>query len=864
MTDIFHFLSWYLVILLIGVVTFPIAFRFFPRLTSKGYALARPLGLLLWGYVFWLLGSLGILQNDLGGVILAFVILPGAAIWGGSGGKWNEILAWIKTNWKSILTMELLFFIAFGLWAVVRAANPDVAYTEKPMELAFINSILKSPSFPLHDPWLSGYSISYYYFGYVLIAMLTRVTGVASSIAFNLSSALWFALTALAVYGIVFDLIATWKYKAKSLIINEQKPDVLKLARIGGLLGPFFVLIISCLEGVLELLYSGGVFWKENAEGTLVSKFWTWLSISELDVAPTLPFDWIPSRPASWMWWRGSRVLQDLSLANVKIEIIDEFPFFSYLLSDLHPHVLAMPFGLLALGVCLNLFLGAKEFYPIKGSFFFWLKRWEFWLTALILGSLAFINTWDFPIYVGLFCLVLAFSRSVQLGWSWRRVGEFLKSGFLIGITGIFLFLPFYLGFKSQAGGFLPSMEYMTRGVHFWILFGALLTPIFIWLFFQVRQMEEPKRLLQGLKFAFILFVCLWLFSTLFGILLLSLNQIGPTWAVSSNNLIAFIGNKFQIAGQAFSGLHGFADVETVTRQSVLRRLTAPGTWLTLAVMLTATWGLLSGKIKKPLTTNGAVLDEIETPAQSPRVKYFVLILILVGIALTTFPEFFYLRDQFGSRMNTIFKFYFQAWIIWGIAAAYASVELLTRLRGWKSWIFNVVWVVTILGGLAYPVIMILEKTNHFKPVEWTLDGNAYLLRGTPDEYAAMEWLSKVPLGVVAEAVGGSYTDYARVSTRTGLSTVLGWPGHEGQWRGGYEEVGSRQSDIELLYKTNSWTETQYLIQKYNIRYIYIGNLEHSLYQPDLDKFRAVLDLVYGNSSVKIYEVPASVGELTQ
>ena len=114
---------------------------------------------------------------------------------------------------KSILTIELLFFVLFVFWTLIRGMNPEVAYTEKPMELAFINSILRSPAFPPQDPWLSGYAISYYYFGYVLIAMLTRVTGVASAIAFNLSSALWFSLTAIAAYGIVFDLVKVWQQR---------------------------------------------------------------------------------------------------------------------------------------------------------------------------------------------------------------------------------------------------------------------------------------------------------------------------------------------------------------------------------------------------------------------------------------------------------------------------------------------------------------------------------------------------------------------------------------------------------------------------------------------------------------------------
>jgi uncharacterized membrane protein len=100
-----------------------------------------------------------------------------------------------------VWVVELLFLVAFAGWAFVRSTNPEIAGTEKPMELAFINAILRSPTFPPHDPWLSGYSISYYYFGYVLVAMLAKLTAVPGGVAFNLGVSLVFALTAIGLTG---------------------------------------------------------------------------------------------------------------------------------------------------------------------------------------------------------------------------------------------------------------------------------------------------------------------------------------------------------------------------------------------------------------------------------------------------------------------------------------------------------------------------------------------------------------------------------------------------------------------------------------------------------------------------------------
>ena len=338
------FLFWAVLLVAVGWLPFPIAYQLLRDLPDRGFALAKPLGLLLWGFAFWMLASLHIIGNDLGGVLfaLALVALVSVLV---SRGQWQEMRDWVSANRKVIITVEALFLAAFAMWTYARAGYPDVAGTEKPMEMAFINAILRSPTFPPRDPWLAGYSISYYYFGYVMIAMLIRVTGTAPEIAFNLASALWFALTAVSAYGIVFNLLAKRQSKA------DQK------VRVGGaLLGPLFVVLMGNVDGLLEVLHAFGFFWKQDSTGAWQSKFWSWLDIKELVNPPSSPLNGVPKRNGGIWWWRASRVLQDYDLAGVSKEVIDEFPFFSYLLADLHPHVLAMPFVLLAVGLALNYF----------------------------------------------------------------------------------------------------------------------------------------------------------------------------------------------------------------------------------------------------------------------------------------------------------------------------------------------------------------------------------------------------------------------------------------------------------------------------------------------------------------------------
>ena len=119
-----------------------------------------------------------------------------------------------------------------------------------------------------------------------------------------------------------------------------------------------------------------------------------------------------------------------------------------------------------------------------------------------------------------------------------------------------------------------------------------------------------------------------------------------------------------------------------------------------------------------------------------------------------------------------------------------------------------------------------------------------------------VEWLRQAPLGTLVEAVGGSYTGYARVSTYSGQPALLGWPGHESQWRGGGEEMGSRSVDVDTLYTTGSWAEASGIIQRYNIRYIYVGNLEYRTYVVNEAKFARFLETVYQFEGVTIYQVP--------
>ena len=840
------FLAWYVFITLLGWITFPLAYHLFPSLRDRGYIFSRALGLLIWGYVFWLFASLGIAQNDRGGLLLGLVVLGSLSAWatlaidrgprtvGTMVNGLSSMVQWVKANKSLVLTTEILFLLAFGLMAFVRSANPEIVGTEKPMELMMINGILHSPAFPPRDLWLSGYSISYYYFGYVMTSMLAMFTGVPATMAFNLMIALIFALSAIGAYGILYNLLANSQSSIenrKSLIDNRLS------STLSPLLTPLFLLLLSNAEGFLEVLHARGLFWRNGPN------FWTWLDILELKDPPSQTLSWIPQR-SGWWWWRASRVIMDYDLkGNWTLDVINEFPAFSYLLGDLHPHVLSMPFVLLAVAVALNLFLGG---WRGKIDLYFGqlhVSKTGFFLIALMLGGLAFLNTWDILIAGSLIVFSYALSRVREAGWGWERIEDVLLLGIPALVTAYLLYLPFFIGFDSQAGGLIPNFMFPTRGAQLWVMWGTLFIPLFAYLIYLWKS-RQPADWRAGTWAA--LGIVVLLLVAMFG--------------------IGFIALRFKPELIEPILLSQERDAGTFIADSMARRLTYVGGLITLLMLLIPVLSFLftrgEGQTESSLVeeSDAEVIEkeEAEDRAESGQAStIFVLLLMVLGILLILGPDFLYLSDNFGFRINTVFKFYYQAWIVLSLAAAYGAVILLMSVqRSAAKAIFSAIFVLTLLVGLTYPVLGVISKTNGFKPYfGFTLDDFDRVQRETPDEAAAMAWLRSAPDGVVAEAVGGAYSSYARVSIYTGLPTVLGWGNHEGQWRD-FALQGSRAQDIETLYSTPDWVTAQDIIKRYNIRYVYVGGLERSTYRVSEEKFNVFLKPVFQQGNVAIYQVP--------
>ncbi len=811
---------WWLVVEILALAALPVTTHLFRNLQDKGYGFAKPLGIMLPAYIFWLLSSLGILDNTR--ATAAFVaIVIGVVAWAALGQGRREAVKLWREQPGLVILIEVLFALAFGAWCLIRSYNPEIAATEKPMEIAFLNGILRSGQFPPVDPWLSGYSISYYYFGYVMVAMLAKLSGIQSSIAFNLAIALLFALTVLGAFGIAFNLASGRSRTLREEELAEQDGH-LDAAEVGegitnsaralhiadenrkttigpiacGFLGALFVAIMGNLEGLLELFYS---------HAALPQSFWTWLNIQGLD-KPYLSPKWYPTE---WFWWfKASRIIADFDpITKVSRDYtINEFPSFSFLLGDLHPHVLALPFTFVAMGLALCML---KSDERITWRSILQHRPLEFVLWGIVFGGLGFINSWDMPTYLALLVLAFAIKKRFD-GEDW------LKESVLFGLAmlgiSLVLYVPFYIGFSSQVKG-LGIVTQRTKLHQFLIFWGP-----------------------------FLFFVVAYLVA-----------MVARARAARTSKLLA---SPVQDTGELLiQPSVGWSTTDTVAVLFVV----------VLAVALVALQAAVLAVLLPVVIISYELLFRNERGLHDKETR-FVTLLVLLGAVLLSVCELLFVRDFFGNRMNTVFKVYYQVWQMLAVSSAYVVYWFLSR--NWSSSIgrtFKIASVAALgiaillaMGSFIYPVAATITKTNGLsgKP---TLDGSAFMAASQRGDYDAIAWLNQNVKGtpVILEAAGASYSQFGRISAFTGLPTVIGWDGHELQWRGTGEEATKRKAAVETIYQTPDEQLARSLLKKYNVTYVYVGNLEREAYGKAgaLDKFARFGDAVYQNAGVTIYKI---------
>ncbi|HLY65261.1 MAG TPA: DUF2298 domain-containing protein, partial [Chloroflexota bacterium] len=242
----------------------------------------------------------------------------------------------------------------------------------------------------------------------------------------------------------------------------------------------------------------------------------------------------------------------------------------------------------------------------------------------------------------------------------------------------------------------------------------------------------------------------------------------------------------------------------------------------------------------------------------------FALGLAAAGFGLIALCEVVFLEDTFNNRMNTIFKFYYEVWLFLAIAGAYGVAKISQRLRsrplhyGWLSGV-----AVLCAAAFVYPMASFYTKANELKPA-WTLNGDAFMQAGDPGDLEAIDWLNSHVSGdaVLAEATGDEYSQYARFGTYTGLESILGWAGHELQWRGVWKEQPKRIGDLTTVYTSSDETTVKNLLKDYNVSYVVVGGLERQKYgNRDYNSlFQKLGQVVFNQDGTTLYYVGAVSG----
>jgi YYY domain-containing protein len=311
-----------------------------------------------------------------------------------------------------------------------------------------------------------------------------------------------------------------------------------------------------------------------------------------------------------------------------------------------------------------------------------------------------------------------------------------------------------------------------------------------------------------------------------------------------------------------------------------LGRFNSPAAWLVVLGVLLGAAFVLAGYQTRGVLVFGIFAAAAACLAHWRRSNR-ALQAALFGVALfaTLIPEFVALQGDIG-RMNTVFKFYLQAWVLLSIAAAVALGWLIRRasrdhlLRQIRpTWL--ALLAVLVLAAVSYPLLASKGKIGlRFADLPLSLDGMQYmdyaqyLDDGTdlnlPGDANAIRWLQDNVSGtpVVLEGRSPVYRWGSRISIYTGLPTILGWDVHQSQQRTGYSGmIRERIDDVERAYASTNVQETQAILSKYQVRYVVIGGLEHKYYPAaGLAKFPSMpgLRLAYDADGVQIYEVVQS------
>lgn len=454
--DFILLLGWWLTISVIGLLVLPLNRLIFHKFFDYGYPFAKVIGLGVFGYIFWLLSSLHVIRFQQINIIIIIILAAGLIFFITRSWRiWKDIYL---AKWKIFLVEEIIFIIALIFWAFIRGHNPYIQDLEKFMDFGFVNSILRTDFMPPQDMWYAGHSINYYYFGHYLTAYLTKLIHYDSAVSYNLMLATIFAYSFTQTFSIGANLLYLFGAKAWEKITFAGLISAV-LINFGGNL---HTIVYACILPGLQKL---------NLFHGAADKYW---------------------------YADATRFIGYNPPTNDRT--IHEFPSYSFVVADLHGHLIDLPIVLTILAILLSVFITISHKDKLNNLK---LKLFLFFMLCLFLAIALMTNMWDFPIYLLATGIILLIAYLISTPVD-RSLANSLFTIIGIALVAIGLAFPFIKNFHNMSQG-IHFVNHRSFIFQWFILWGYQLLLLILFMIFLIfsRKRRKFNRFIKAIKYFF-------------------------------------------------------------------------------------------------------------------------------------------------------------------------------------------------------------------------------------------------------------------------------------------------------------------------------------------------------------------------
>jgi len=461
--DFIPFMSWWLILLLLGIIFLPLTQKIFSLYHDNGYLFSKTIGIAISGYLMWLVSSIKIMKFTSFSCVIITLICFGVNILIFCKSKKEEKNSLIdRDKIDAMLTEELLFFAIFFIWTYIRGFKPEAYGTEKFMDYGFMTSMMRTDYMPPQDLWFAGKSLNYYYVGQYMATFMTKLSFVSVNVGYNLMLMTLAAFSFILPYTLILNV-------TKNLLGN-QYPKHKKAPVVAGLISGAGVSLAGNMHFTLYYWFVPIIRTILGIQGEY-TKFWFPDSTRYIGYNP-----------------------------ETTDKTIHEFPSYSFILGDLHAHVINIMFVITVLGILYAWLLHRKKHMEnpwnhtsaaqpnLKNE----IVNPSIIMIGFFIGLFHTTNFWDFPIYYVVSGAVILFSNAVVYQFKVKTIWITAIHGVFIITIAKLIALPFTINFKQISTEIYLTVA-RTPMYQLIILWGLPIILIFALLFDLISNFKQKQ-----------------------------------------------------------------------------------------------------------------------------------------------------------------------------------------------------------------------------------------------------------------------------------------------------------------------------------------------------------------------------------